>query len=235
MRTLLMLLAVGTCCPLFISVPVSAEEDWTADWLFKAAPVGAIPSQPKQRMWRDEKRKLVILDGEICLRKGQLEMLACPRDTKEYESLIVIDAVPGLVHRELKRVGAKPGSPTQFDPYKPATGTEIKVIVAWRDKAGKRHAVPAQQLIKNTKTGEAMERTWVFAGSRFVKNSGTGKAVYMADGGDFISVANFATSMLDLPVRSPQENSELLYEPMTNLVPPEKTKVRLVLVPQLNK
>jgi len=234
MRVQLTLLAA--IVSLLFSVPASSsEEDWTADWLFRAAPVGAVPSQPKQRMWRDEKRKLVILDGEICLRRGQLEMLACPRGTKEYESLIVVDAIPGLVHRELIRVGAQPGSPTQFDPYKPASGTEIQVIVCWQDEAGKRHAVAAQELIKNTKTGKAMKGSWVFAGSRFVEDPDTGRTTCLADGGDFISVANFSTSLIDLPVRSPEDNSALLFEPMSERVPQEKTKVRLILVPQLDE
>lgn len=230
-----LLLAAVVCTLLSAPASLHAEDDWTGDWLFQAAPEGSVPSHPKQKLWRDETRKLVILDGEICLREGQLEMLACPRETKEYESLIVVDAIPGIVHGELMRVGAKPGTPTQFGPYKPATGTEIKVIVAWVDADGKRHAVPAQELIKNTQTGKPMDRGWVFAGSSFVEDPDSGRKIYQGDGGDFISVANFATSTLDLPVKSPQDNASLLFEPMADKVPPEKTKVRLVLVPVVEK
>lgn len=218
-----------------LAAKVHAEEDWTAEWLFKAAPEGAVAVHGRQRIWRDPKRHLVILDGEVCLREGQLEMFACPRETKEHESVVVVDALPGIVHGELVKAGAKPGSPVEFDPYRPATGTTIRVMVLWVDKGGKRRAVPAQQWVKNHNTGTAMERGWVFAGSRFVRDENTRRRMYLADGGDFICVANFATAALDLPVKSTQENAGLLYEAFTENVPPLKTKVRLVLIPEVER
>jgi len=216
-----------------LTTEARAEEDWTADWLFKAAPEGAIAVQAKQRIWRDPKRNLVIFDGEVCLREGQLEMFACPRGTKEYESVVVVDVLPGIVHGELVKAGAKPGSPVGFDPYKAASGTPIKVMVLWVDQDGKHRAVPAQQWIKNNATGKAMQRSWVFAGSHFIRDESTGRRAYEADGGDFICVANFSSAALDLPVKSPQENAQLLYEAFTEKIPPKKTKVRLVLIPEV--
>lgn len=100
------------------------------------------------------------------------------------------------------------------------------------DKDGKRRAVPAQQWIKNIKTDKAMERGWVFAGSRFVADDQSPRTMYLADGGDFICQANFASASLDLPVKSPQESADLLYSAFTENIPPLKTKVRLVLVPK---
>lgn len=216
-----------------VAAKVHAEEQWTAEWLFKAAPEGAVPVDVKRRLWRDPNRHLVILDGEVCLREGQLEMFACPRETKEYESVVVVDALPGIVHGELVKAGAKPGSPVTYDPFKPATGTPIRVMVLWVDKDGKRRAVPAQQWIKNQTTGKAMQRDWVFAGSRFVHSEATGRRMYLADGGDFICVANFSSAALDLPVKSPQENAQLVYGAFTENIPPKKTKVRLVLIPEV--
>lgn len=206
--------------------------NWTGDWLFQAQPQGAVPLQPRQRVWRDPERKLVIMDGEVCLREGPLEMFACPRNTKEHESVVVVDAIPGMVHAGLEAVGAKAGSPASFNPYRPATGTRIAVIVAWADENGKRHAVPAQRWVKNTQTGKPMERNWVFAGSRWVSNEVTGRRSYLADGGDFICVSNFPSAMLDLPVKSSQENSSLLFEANTEAIPKVGTKVRLILMPE---
>ena len=208
------------------------QMNWTADWLFQASPQGAVPLQPRQRVWRDPERKLVIMDGEVCLREGPLELFACPRHTKEHESVVVVDAIPGVVHAGLVAVGAKAGSPASFDPYRPARGTAIQVIVAWADENGKRHAVPAQRWLKNTQTGKPMERNWVFGGSRWVSNEVTGRRSYLADSGDFICVSNFSSAMLDLPVQSSQENSSLLFEANTDAIPKVGTKVRLILVPE---
>jgi len=206
--------------------------NWTGDWLFQATPTGSVPLQPRLRVWRDPERKLVIMDGEVCLREGPLELFACPRNTKEHESVVVVDAVPGVVHAGLVAVGAKAGSPASFNPYRPVTGTQIQVIVAWADEDGKRHAVPAQQWIKNTQTGKIMQRNWVFAGSRWISDEATGRRSYLADGGDFICVSNFSSAMLDLPVQSSQENSSLLFEANTEAIPKVGTKVRLVLMPE---
>jgi hypothetical protein len=41
--------------------------------------------------------------------------------------------------------------------------------------------------------------------------------------------------MLDLPVESSDTNSELLFDALTDNIPPKGTKVRLVLTPRLEK
>lgn len=214
---------------------VSGAENWNADWLFKAEPEGAVALGPKHRLWRDEKRNLVILDGEVCLREGALEMFACPRQTKEHESIVVVDALPGVVHRELVKVGAKPGKPASFNPFQAATGTPIEVMVLWVGSDGKRHAVPAQQWIRQSKTEKKMEQGWVFGGSRFQRDPDSDRVTYLADGGDFICVANFGSASIDLASQSSPENATLLYEAWTDQIPPKGTKVRLVLVPKLEK
>lgn len=216
-------------CP----VLVQAEEDWAGDWLFKAEPEGAKRLTPPNRAWTDAKRKLVIVDGEVCLREGQLEMFACPRNSKEHESVVAVDALPSLIHKALVSVGAKPGKPVAFRPkYQPASGTTIKVFVAYVDKQGKQHVIPAQQWIKNTKTGKAMDGDWVFAGSQ-IRKSNNEEVIYLADEGDFICVSNFPTAALDVSVESTQANDSLLFECQTAAIPDLKTKVRLVLIPQL--
>ena len=160
----------------------TADDTWTADWVFKAAPEGAVPLHSSQRVWRDPKRKIVIMDGEVCLREGPLEMFACPRNTKEHESIVAVDASPRIVHAGLLSVGAEPGSPVRFDPYRAATGTPIKIIVVWIDDNGKRRSAPAQEWIQNANTGKALESGWVFSGSRFARYQETGHQFYSADG-----------------------------------------------------
>lgn len=218
------------------SIPAAqAEEDWKGDWLFKAEPEGAERLAFPAPAWKDVKRKVVIVDGEVCLREGQLEMFACPRGTKEHESIVAVDAAPSLIHKALESLGAKPGSPVVFAPeYKAASGVTVKVMVVFVDKAGKRQSIPAQDWIKNAKTGAKMDVDWVFGGGLIRKND-AGQVDYSSDQGDFICLANFPTAMLDVPVPSSQTNDVLLFECRTDSVPDLKTKVRLVLIPQFEK
>jgi hypothetical protein len=191
---------------------------------------------PDFDVWIDSKQKAVLVDGQISLREGMLEMFACTRNTKEHESIVSANTKAFLVHAALLRLGAQPGTPVQFVPkYKPPTGTEIDVLVYWLDVAGKPHTIRAQEWIRDIRTKKAMPHPWVFAGSRFWKDQETGKQYYQAEGGDFICVSNFGTAMLDIPVPSSQSNEELGFECFTERIPPLGAPVRLILKPKLKE
>ena len=184
-------------------------------------------------VWIDPKNHRVVLDGTVCLREGQLEMFACPKGTKEHESIVAVDSKAYVVHAGLLAVGAQPGTPAQFQPtYKPATGSEIDITVIWTDRNGEVHRDRAQDWVRNVKTRKAMEYPWVFAGSGFWQDEVTGEKHYLAESGDFICISNFPTAMLDLPVASSQANDELVYQAFTEHIPPLGTRVRLVLAPK---
>ena len=185
-------------------------------------------------VWVDPKKKLVVADGEIVLREGQLEMFACPKGTKEHESVVAVNSKAQYVHAGLLAVGAKAGRPVQFQPeYRAATGTEISVWVLWTDAEGKRHKVRAQDWVKDVRTGKSLEFPWVFAGGGFWTDETTGEKYYSGDAGDFVCVSNFPSATLDLPVQSSQANAELMFAALTERIPPLGTKVRLVFIPQL--
>ena len=76
---------------------------------------------------------------------------------------------------------------------------------------------------------------WVFAGSQFWKDPDTGDEYYQAEGGELICVSNFSTATMDLPVESTQSTAELLFEALTENIPPVGTEVRLILSPIQNK
>jgi hypothetical protein len=123
----------------------------------------------------------------------------------------------------------------QFDPeYVPAAGTTIDIFVLWQDDKGK-HKVRAQEWIKDAKTGEEMKHDWVFGGSSFWTDESTGEKYYQADSGDLICLSNFSSATLDLPINSSQANNALLFSAFTERIPPRGTKVRLVLIPRLEK
>ena len=199
-------------------------------------PKGAPRLSPDFDVWIDDKEKAVLIDGQISLREGMLEMFACIRNTKEHESIVSANTKAFLVHAALLRLGAEPGRPVQWQPeYKPPTGTEIDVHVWWIDETGKEHTVRAQEWVKDMRTERAMSQPWVFAGSRFWKDEETGEQYYQAEGGDFICVSNFGTAMLDIPIESSQSNMELAFAAFTERIPPLGAPVRLILKPKLNE
>ncbi len=186
-------------------------------------------------VWVDFKKKQVLVGGEVCLREGLLEMFACPRGTKEHESVVAVNTPARYVHAALVAVGAKPGPPVQFQPhYRPAQGTPIKVTIVWKDQQGKKHSVPAQQWVKRISTGKPLAYDWVFAGSGFWVDEAAGERFYYADGGEFICVSNFATAMLDLPVESSDANDSLMFCAFSQHIPPRGTRVCLILTPKLD-
>lgn len=184
---------------------------------------------PREQVWLDVKQRKVVVGGEIALSRGQIEFFACPRRTKEHESIVAVDASARLVHTALLAVGLEPGEPVQFAPeYRAARGPTVRIDVRWTDADGMPREVRAQEWVRDTRTGQAMETPWVFAGSSFWKDEATGEEYYQADGGDLVCVSNFPTAMLDLPISSSQSNEALLFEVFDERVPERGTPVELV-------
>ena len=163
-------------------------------------------------------------------------MFACPKGTKEHESVVALNCKSQFIHAALLAVARKPGHPVQWDPtYRPASGTTIEIQVLWTDEDGQRQKARAQEWVRSAETGKAMQYPWVFAGSAVFTDETTGQRYYQADGGDLICVSNFPSATLDLPVESSQENNSLMYTAFTDNIPPVGTKVRLILIPKLSK
>lgn len=197
-------------------------------------PRGARRLSPQYPIWIDPKEKAVLVDGQICLREGMLEMFACTRNTKEHESIVSAQTKAYLVHAGLLSLGAEAGHPVRFQPkVEPPTGTEIEVFVWWQDMQGKEHKVRAQEWIRDFHTKKEMTYPFVFGGSLFSIDSESGKRQYQAEGGDFVCVSNFSTAMLDIPVESSQSNEELVFEAFTERIPPLGAPVRLIFKPKL--
>ena len=185
-------------------------------------------------VWIDRKHKQLVLMGETCRANYPLEFLATypPRG---YESILVVQVKPSVVHAGLLALGAVPGHPARFEPkFEPATGTEVEIEVRWKDKAGQLQRAPAREWVRDIKTKQALALNWVFAGSGFWTDDETGQQVYRADGaGDFISVLNLPTATLDLPIRSTSTLESRSYEGFVEHMPPEKTPVTMILKPKL--
>ena len=198
-----------------------------------ASPHGLVRLSKEYEIWIDPKRKIVVVDGEVVLREGLLEMFACPKGTKEHESIVAVNSNAQLIHTGALAIGAVPGRPAQFQPeYMPASGTEVEIWVLWTSAAGERKKVRAQEWIKELDSGKAMPHRWVFAGSGFWTDETTGQRYYYGDAGDLICVSNFPSATLDLPIKSSQANESLGFAAFTENIPPRGTKVRLVLMPK---
>ena len=184
---------------------------------------------PKQAVWVNAQSRQLVVGGAVALADGPIEFFACPRKTKEHESVVAVDATAHLVHTGLLAIGLRPGSPASFYPdFKPATGDPVAITVRWKDDNGNNHEASAQRWVKNSQTGQELEYNWIFAGSSFWKNPKTGVEYYQADGGDLVCVSNFPAATLDLPITSSQANNSLLFEVFTGRVPKRGTPVELV-------
>ncbi len=185
---------------------------------------------PTDEVWVDAKKKRVIVGGTVCLREGVLEMFACPKGTKEHESVVAVNAKAYQIHTALLAIGARAGHPVRYEPqYESASGSVIHVEVVWEDEKGKLIRRPAQAMVRDVKSGKTMTTDWVFAGSGFWEDAESGEKYYQAEGGELICLSNFSTAMIDLPIESSRDNASLLYEANTDQIPARGTLVRLVL------
>ncbi|MBT4692273.1 MAG: hypothetical protein HOB73_02905 [Planctomycetaceae bacterium] len=190
-----------------------------------------LPLKKEGGLWIDLKRKWVIVDGSVCLREGPLEMFICPAQTKEHESVITTPVDAETVHTSLLAIGAKTGSPVQFQPeYKRASGAVIDIAVVWVGGNDKIVASLAQDWIKVGNTRKTMQYAWVFGGSGYWKNPNTGKTIYYGNDGSLVCLSNFPTATIDLPVESSNSNAARLYYANTSKIAPLKTSVRVILV-----
>jgi hypothetical protein len=185
-----------------------------------------------------DKKRRVLVNAEVCLREGQLELFLCRKRTKEHEAILSADLDARNIHAALIAAGAKAGSPVRWAPnYRPASGTKIEISVQYKDKDDKLVTVSAKSWIQNAKTKKSLENEWVFAGSHLVANplDPDGKKQYLANDGDVICVSNFETALLDLPIKSPKDDADRIFVAHTERIPPLETKVLVILTPILEE
>lgn len=179
--------------------------------------------------------KRLIIEARVVFREGPLEHLLCLRGTKEHEAIMATAAAPKQIHAGLLLTGAEVGHPVRFRPkFEPPSGQSIAITLQW-ERDGETLEADAKTWVKDDKAGKELNIDWVFAGSTIYEDPITKKRVYAAEEGDLITVANFGSSILDLPIASSADNVNLFYLANTEKIPPLGTEVRLFLTPRPTK
>jgi len=182
-------------------------------------------------LWFDGKAKRLVLRARVVQRDCYLEHLMCSKGTKEHEAILATDAVPHQIHAGLLLTGAEPGHPVQFVPkFEPPTGSPIAIELLW-NQDGKLHKSDARQWVKDEKNAP-LTRDWVFAGSLLYDDPITKQKRYAADEGDLITVANFGSAILDLPIESSANDADRAFSANTAKIPPLGTEVLLSFGPR---
>ncbi len=185
-----------------------------------------------RNLWFDPKAKKVVLRARVVLREGYLEHFMCSKGTKEHEAILATDAVPHQIHAGLLLTGAEPGHTVRFVPkFEPPTGSTIAIELRWLQD-GQAKTSDARQWIKDEKAKEPLAIDWVFAGSELFEDPATKKQVYAADEGDLITVANFGSAILDLPIASSADDTNRVFVTNTEKIPPLGTEVFVTLGPR---
>ena len=183
-------------------------------------------------LWFDPAAKKLVMKAKVVLREGPLEHLVCSKGTKEHEAILATDAIPSQIHAGLLLTGLKPGRPVQFAPrFLPPRGDKVAITVRWRID-GKDHSSDAKDWVMEEVKKTPLAVDWVFAGSQLYRDETTKKMRYAADDGDLITVANFASAILDLPLASSASDAERNYAANPKTVPPVGTEVFVVFAPR---
>ncbi len=186
-------------------------------------------------LWFDKKEKRAVVRARVVLREGILEHLLCLKGTKEHEAIIATDAAPKAIHTVLLLTGAEAGHPVQFVPkFEPPAGTPLKIEFLWRQD-GELKRSDAREWVWDEKRKAPLRIDWVFAGSLIYEDTVTKKPRYAADEGDLITVANFATAILDLPIVSSADDADRGFTANTAKIPPVGTEVFVFLSPRQAK
>jgi hypothetical protein len=195
----------------------------------------------------------VDVDSRIALKEGLLELIACTKDTKEHESILVIDAKPSHIHTALLLIGGRPGSPAQRQAINPEmtrfrdippSGSPINVFLVFKDKDGKEVEKPISDFIKPSEDHDSIgepaaegakekfsTHTFLFAGSILTGEDEGPRRYLCDDNGNVISISTFGDELLCLPGFHENANGALNWQVDGEHLPALNDKVIMRLRP----
>lgn len=193
--------------------------------------------------------RCVDVQATICLDEGALELIACTKDTKEHESIIMVEARPVHIHTALLLLGAKNGNPAMRRPLDkeltrwqdfPPSGDPVEVFLVWKNEKGETIERPISDFIMRSedsetsaeaptekKEKEKFPHTFLFAGSQLGDASETPRKYFADLSGNVISISAFGDEVLCLPEVYSQENGSLMWQIDSTHLPKLHSKVTL--------
>ena len=198
----------------------------------------------------NRERRCVDVEASICLSEGSLELIACTKDSKEHESIVVIHARPIHIHTALLLLGARNGNPAMRRAINeeqtrwidlPPQGDPIDVFLEFKNTEGKMMERPISDFVvrsdeeaghpgaEKAENAEAdkFPSTFIFAGSQ-LSDPKKAPREYLADlSGNVISIATFGDELLCLPEIQSHENGALMWRIDSTHLPELGTKVTL--------
>ncbi|MBI5359217.1 MAG: hypothetical protein HZA48_01385 [Planctomycetes bacterium] len=190
------------------------------------------------------KQSRIEVDGKISVQKGLIELIATGVDGKDYESIIVVECRPDMLHSGLLLLGLNDkekyggGGPRWRADNIPPVGDRVKVSIKWKNEKGEEVIYPAEELVYNRRTGLTMAHAgWVFLGSQFIPevdpDTGkiTGREIYAANMQKIIvATLHDPTAIIDTPLAD-GGNDEVFYANENLLPAPGTAAVLMMEVP----
>ncbi|HKQ46505.1 MAG TPA: YdjY domain-containing protein [Phycisphaerae bacterium] len=175
----------------------------------------------------------VEVDSEVVLRQGALELFAYSRAQvpKEHETILRTEVPCERIYQALHLIGLVAGRPMRYDmetkTVELPTGDPVEVLVRY-DQEGRTREHSACDWMMNASTKKPMARThWLFTGSRREEDGQFAANIE----GTLVTVVDFPSSLLSLPASHSESDSQLWLLAHTDSIPPQGTRVILVLRP----
>lgn len=196
----------------------------------------------------DSTERRVDVEAVVCLTNGFLELVACGKDSKEHESLVMVEAKPSHIHAALLLIGAQAGNPAMRKPldkegtrwaHLPPRGQPVKISLVIPKEGGEAVERSISDFIApsedesgfRTDVGTKFPDTYLFTGSH-AQGEGEERQ-YLGDfSGHVASIATFGDEVLSLSEVHAQDNGSLAWQIKPDSLPELGTKVILRLRPQ---
>jgi hypothetical protein len=162
----------------------------------------------------DRAARVVEIDGRVATDVHDpqspdvwLEVVVCTPDTREYESLVVVDAAAEHVQAALLLAGLVPGEPGRWE----ERGGDVVGIGPTGDAVRVEFVVGGcvvapEEWVRLEGGGDVGDLAWVFAGSRF-RDFG-GREVYMAAAaGTVVGLTTFGSEIVGLEAMHSPESA----------------------------
>ena len=138
----------------------------------------------------------------------------------------------GMLNACILALGYEKGTPVTVSrdgKVLPPQGQPIHLYLEWKGENGETVRVRAEDLVYNLETNRQMERDkWVYVGSRFEKDWGTGETVYMADlTGDVAATYSWPNTIIDNTTSEGAD--DIYYVCYTPRIPEPGAKVTFVI------